>query len=232
MADIKIQAPAGEIDAVIEVPSGTGPWPGVVVAQDAMGIGDDLRRILRRIADQGYIAIAPNLYSRGGPALCIRRVYSDLLAHRGKAVDDLLAARQYLIDKDDCTGSLAVVGFCLGGGFALVLASKGFDASAPFYPSIPRSHYDEVLNGACPIVANMGKKDPVTRDEGRLLRKTLEEKGIEHDLKTYDAGHSFANELPLQPLLRITGFAYDEASAEDAWRRVFAFFEAHVGANA
>ncbi|KAA0021925.1 dienelactone hydrolase family protein [Antrihabitans cavernicola] len=231
MTDIKLQTPNGEIDAVVEVPTGEGPWPGVVVVQDALGLGDDLRNILRRVAANDYIAIAPNLYSRGGMALCVKRVFSEMRAHRGRSVDDLLAGRKYLIDRDDCTGSLGVVGFCMGGGFALVLASKGFDASAPFYPSIPISHYDEVLGGACPIVASMGAKDVVTRDEGRALRKKLEDNGIEHDLKTYDAGHSFANDLPMQPLLRITGFGYDKDATEDAWRRVFAFFDAHVVAK-
>ncbi|MDQ2636148.1 MAG: dienelactone hydrolase family protein, partial [Actinomycetota bacterium] len=57
----------------------------------------------------------------------------------------------------------------------------------------------------------------------------VEDKNIPADIQVYaDAGHSFANKLPGQPLLRITGFGYDEAAADDAWRRVFAFFAEHL----
>jgi carboxymethylenebutenolidase len=59
-----------------------------------------------------------------------------------------------------------------------------------------------------------------------------DEKGIAADIKVYpDAGHSFANKLPGQPLLRIAGFGYSDAATEDAYRRVFAFFEDHLTAS-
>ncbi|MDT5344400.1 MAG: carboxymethylenebutenolidase [Mycobacterium sp.] len=57
----------------------------------------------------------------------------------------------------------------------------------------------------------------------------LDQNGIINDVKSYpQAGHSFANELPAQPLLRITGFGYNHAATEDAWARVFAFFGEHL----
>lgn len=63
------------------------------------------------------------------------------------------------------------------------------------------------------------------------LRKVVDDKGITADIKVYPgAGHSFANNLPRQSLLRITGFGYNEAATEDAWTRVFAFFDEHMRA--
>lgn len=230
VAVISVETPNGPLRAEIEIPAGEGPWPGVVVLHDALGLGDDHRAILKRIAAQGYLAIAPNLYSRGGVARCVKRVYSDLLAHRGEAFTDILAAREALLTREDCNGKVAVAGFCMGGGFALVASPMGFEAAAPFYPSLLPSHYDAALDGACPIVASHGARDPMFgRSAARKLEETLTRKGIEHDVKVYEgAGHSFANRLEPQMLVRIAGFGYNEAATEDAWNRVFAFFAEHL----
>lgn len=229
MTDMVVDTPNGPIDAVVEVPmTGTGPWPGVVVVHDMVTFGSDIKKIARRIADNGYIAIAPNLYSRGGVIRCVRQVMTDLYRHKGRAIDDLLAARDVLAAREDCTGAIGIAGFCMGGGFALVMASQGFDASAPFYPSLAQS-YSSVLEGACPVVASMGKRDPINPGRGPKLEKVLERQGIPHDVKVYDGvGHSFANRYPGAPLLRIVGFGYDDEATEDAWRRVFNFFGTHL----
>jgi carboxymethylenebutenolidase len=85
VATITIDAPEGPIDALLGVPEGDGPWPGVVVIHDAIGYGPDTESISRRVAEAGYIAITPNLYSRGGRARCITRVFRELLTKRGRA---------------------------------------------------------------------------------------------------------------------------------------------------
>jgi carboxymethylenebutenolidase len=79
------------------------------------------------------------------------------------------------------------------------------------------------------IVASFGRRDPLGVGAPARLRKVVDEKGIAADVKVYpDAGHSFANKLPGQSLLRITGFGYNDAATEDAYRRVFAFFNEHL----
>jgi carboxymethylenebutenolidase len=229
VADIEVETAKDRIEARLELPTGDGPWPGVVVVHDMTAFNQDIKNITRKIADNGYIALAPNLYSRGGPVLCVRRVITDLFAHRGRAIDDIVAARETLAARADCTGSIGIVGFCMGGGFALVMASQGFDASAPFYPSLLQNYDNVVDDDACPIVASFGKRDPILQGRGPKLEKTLERKGIPHDVKVYDGvGHSFANQLPAQPLLRITGFGYGAEQSEDAWGRVFGFFDTHL----
>lgn len=101
-------------------------------------------------------------------------------------------------------------------------------AAAPFYPPVPPM-YDRIVDGGCPIVASYGRRDPVNPGNATRLRKTLERKGIEHDVKEYPGvGHSFANELPAQAVTRIVGFGYDADAAEDAFARIFRFFRAHL----
>lgn len=227
---ISVPTTSGPIPADLVVPEGAGPWPGVVVVHDAFGLSEDIRHNAKRFADNGFLAVAPDLYSRGG----VRCVTSTMLAvqrRRGPAVDDLLAARDLLINRSDCTGSVGIAGFCLGGGFALILASKGFDASAPFYPSVAPV-YGSLVEGACPVVASFGSRDPANVRSGPRLKKALDRRDIPNDVKTYQgAGHSFANELPAQPILRVAGFGYDADATEDAYRRVFAFFGEHLGGD-
>ncbi|MGH3562024.1 MAG: dienelactone hydrolase family protein, partial [Mycobacterium sp.] len=133
MATIQFDTPAGAIDALLSIPEGRGPWPGVVVIHDAIGYGPDNEAISDHIAAAGYLALTPNMYARGGRARCITRVMRELLTKRGRALDDILAAREHLLSMSECSGSVGIAGFCMGGGFALIMAPKGFAASAPFY---------------------------------------------------------------------------------------------------
>ena len=229
MATIEIETPDGNIDALLHVPEGDGPWPGVVVIHDAFGYTADNVSVAERIAAAGYVALVPNMYARGGMLRCVTRVIRELQSKEGRAIDDVLAARDHLKSLPECTGTVAIAGFCMGGQFALVLAPKGFAASAPFYGTpLPRP-LDEVLEGACPIVASYGRRDPIGKGAAAKLQSAVDRKGIAADIKEYpDVGHSFANQLPMQPLLRVTGFGYDDASTEDAWRRIFAFFGEHM----
>lgn len=229
MTTIEIDTPNGPIDALLSIPPGQGSWPGVVVVHDAFGYGRDMQSTNDRIAQAGYVAITPNMYARGGRMRCIARVMRELMTQRGRALDDILAARDHLQSSPDCTGQVGIAGFCMGGQFALLLSPKGFGASAPFYGAPLPRHLNDVLQGACPIVASFGERDPLGKGAPEQLRKVVAAKGITNDIKVYPGvGHAFANTLPAQPLLRVTGFGYDQAATEDAWSRVFAFFGEHL----
>jgi carboxymethylenebutenolidase len=229
MATIEIDTADGTIDGLLWLPEGEGPWPGVVVIHDAFGYSVDNKAVAARIAAAGYVALVPNLYARGGMARCITRVMRELLTKRGRALDDILSARDHLLALPECNGTVGIAGFCMGGQFALLMGPKGFAASAPFYGvPLPRP-LEEVLEGSCPIVASFGQRDPIGIGAGAKLQTVVDRKGITADIKTYPkVGHSFANKLPGQPLLRVARFGYDEAATEDAWRRIFAFFAEHM----
>ncbi|MBO0676261.1 dienelactone hydrolase family protein [Mycolicibacterium sp. S2-37] len=229
MRTVRIDTPDGRIDALLGLPEGGGPRPGVVVVHDAIGFSPDNEAIVARVAAAGYVALAPNLYSRGGRVRCMTRVFREATAGHGRAFDDLLAARDHLIALPECSGAVAIAGFCLGGQFALLMGAGNFGAAAPFYGTPLPKNLDDVLDASCPIVASFGRRDPLGRKAPEKLSALVEAKGVPADIKVYpQAGHSFANRLPAQPLLRVTGFGYDDAATDDAWRRVFAFFEQHL----
>jgi carboxymethylenebutenolidase len=233
MTTIQIDTPDGPIDGLLNLPQGQGPWPGVVVIHDAIGYGPDMKSTNERIAAAGYVALTPNMYSRGGRIRCITRVMRELMTQRGRALDDILAARDHLQALPECSGRIGIAGFCMGGQFALLMSPKGFGASAPFYGTPLPRHLSEALEGSCPIVASFGGRDPLGRGAPDRLREVTEAKQITTDIKVYPGvGHSFANALPGQPLIRVAGFGYDQAATEDAWSRVFAFFGEHLASGA
>jgi carboxymethylenebutenolidase len=224
----------GRLDAYLAVPDGDGPFPGVVVIHEAFGLTADTRAWTDRLAGEGYVAVAPDLFARGPAVICVLATMRSLLRGRGRAVEDVDAAREFLRDRSDATGKVGVVGFCMGGGFALVAAPRGFDAVAPNYGALPRN-LKESLRGACPVVASYGAKDPPLRDAAAKLEHVLTSLDVEHDVKEYPgAGHSFLNRHDgwTGVFDRIPGIGYDEPAAEDAWGRIMAFFGEHLAVEA
>lgn len=228
---VELDTPGGAMEALVTSPAtGAGPWPGVVIIHDVFGFSQDVKDISRRVADAGYLVLTPNLYSRGGGARCVTKVMRALFAQKGEAFDDIRTAKSYLEGLDGCAGPIGIAGFCMGGQFAIVMAAgEGFKASAPFYGVPAPRGLDDLLKGACPMVASFGSRDPMGAGSPGRLRKALEANNVVHDVKVYDGvGHSFANQLPAQPIQRIVGFGYDQAATDDAWGRVFAFFGEHL----
>lgn len=225
---------------VLGVPEGPGPWPGVVMVHEAFGLTPTMRRQVQRMADAGFLVLMPDLFVEGGPRKCLRSTFADILRGGGRAFVDVEVARQALLARTDCTGRIGVLGFCMGGGFALMAADgKGFDVASVNYGQLPR-HLDEVLAGACPIVASYGGRDLTLRKAPARLEAALSAAGVPHDVKQYPtAGHSFLNDsdedVPwlLRPLLkRVLGAGPDPATAADAWRRIDAFFTEHLAGPA
>ncbi len=237
MTDIEMASPHGPLPAYVARPASAGPWPGVVVIHDAGGMSKDTRRQADWLASEGFLAIAPDLFARGNVVRCMWTVFGNIRAGKGRYFDQVETARAHLLADPACSGRVGVIGFCMGGGFALALApGHGFDAASANYGTLP-AHAEEVLARACPIVGSYGAKDRSLRGATDRLNQLLDQLGIDHDVKEYpDAGHGFINDhrdegIPwyFAFMSRFVGGAeYHEASAEDARRRISAFLGRHL----
>ncbi len=219
--------------AYVATPDGPGPWPGVVVVHEIFGIDDVIRRQADRLAATGYLTILPDLFSAGGARRCLRATVRALHSGQGRAFADLEAARQWLVGHESCTGRTGVIGFCMGGGFALLTAGRGFDVSSVNYGQVPQE-LDPVLEGACPVVGSYGGKDFGLRGAAGRLEDGLARAGVPHDVKEYPgAGHAFLSDAmsgprPLRPVMKVLGMGPEPSAAADAWGRIEAFFAAHL----
>jgi carboxymethylenebutenolidase len=224
--------PDRQLKGYVSIPTGEGPWPGVVVVMDAFGLSVDIKQQADRLAAAGYVAFAPDLYSGRGPK-CVIATLQASRSGQGEAYENIEAAREWLVARTDCTGQTGIIGFCMGGGFALLSAPRfDFSAASVNYGEVPDDAVQR-LAGACPIVASYGARDRGLRGRAAKLESALDTLGIEHDVKEYaDAGHSFMNRFnvgpTLSPVLHFVGLDYNHPAAEDSWRRILTFFGAHL----
>jgi len=238
MTDVLIPTQRGDMPGYLAVPPGSGPWPGVVVVFDIGGMSQDLRNQTDWLASEGYVALLPDLYWGRSWVRCIRSIMRDAIARKGPTFDDLDASREYLERVDGCSGKTGVIGFCMGGGFALLLApGHGFSASSVNYGGVPKDA-ERVLAAACPVVASYGARDRSQRNAAARLDRALTAIDVAHDVKEYPlAGHGFLNDhygagdkVPV--LFKVMGTyaanGYHEQSARDARQRILAFFDEHL----
>jgi carboxymethylenebutenolidase len=211
------------------------PRPGVIVIHEIFGLNDDIRQITARVASLGYVALAPDLYDKGSMRLiCIARTMMALRRGDGDAFADLDAARAFLQKQPGVDASrIGVIGFCMGGGFALLYAVRSpLNVAAVFYGDVPKTA--DKVRGVCPVLGGYGGQDRVFAPQGERLKKLLGELKIANDVKIYpDAGHSFmSNNTGVMATIGAWGpmkAGYNRDAAEDSWKRIEAFFASHLG---
>ncbi len=198
------------LDAYLVRPDGPGPFPGVVVIHEAYGLNDNIRSIARRFADEGYVALAVDLFSAGNRVVCMIRSMYGIMFHslENGTVADLTASLDFLRQQTVVDPArVGAIGFCMGGSYALQLAcvDKELRAASVFYGQNPRPL--EAVARACPIVGNYPERD-FTAAAGRKLDEVLDQYQIPHDIKVYPgARHSFFNDQ---------GRAYHAEAAADS----------------
>ena len=200
---------------------------------EAFGLNQLIRGHADRLARAGYLTLAVDLFSDGGARRCLVSTMRSIISGSGRAFTDLATARAWLAASPQSTGKTGVIGFCMGGGFALLVARDGFDAASVNYGRLP-SDLEGALRGACPIVANFGAKDTTLKGAARRLESALDNLGIENSVKEFPtAGHAFLNETDLgpaalRPLMRVMGIGPDPEASPEAWQRIEDHFARHL----
>jgi carboxymethylenebutenolidase len=214
-----------------------GGWPGVIVVFEAYGMTPEMLAVGDRFAGRGWAAYVPDLFSTGWRWGCLARAVREVSAGRpGPVTASLAAASRDFAGRGEVDAErLAVIGFCMGGGLALLLGSVrdlGLRAVAANYGMTPSV---QSLRTSPPVVASFGGRDGIMRGQPERLQARLTACGVPFDIKTYpDVGHAFLTDghHPLASTLiwpMHAGFVAD--AAHDAWERIDAWLELHTSSS-
>jgi carboxymethylenebutenolidase len=217
-----VKFPSGKdtIDGFLAVPEKPGRYPAVIVIHEWWGLNDWVKEQTQKIADQGYVALAVDLY-RGKTATDPNEAHELMRGlPQDRAVRDMQAAYDYLNARKDVNGRIASVGWCMGGGYSLQLAihQPHLAACVVNYGALPTDPND-LQQIAAPILGNFGAQDHgITPADVKAFQKSMTGIGRYVDIKIYDdAGHAFENPN------NQTGYRPEDAA--DAWARTVAFLK-------
>ena len=209
-------------------PKSEGPFPGIVVLQEWWGLDGHIQQVTERFAQEGFVALAPDLY-RGQVATEPDEAQKLALElNRHHALKDVQGAVDYLVDHSQVKpNKVGVIGFCMGGGIAAMMSSQGqhLGAVAVFYggrgnPKDPELS-EAIKATAVPFLGIYGEKDEsVPLDYVRWLDSKLGEFNKPHQIVIYPgAPHAFFND---------TREAYRPEAAADAWQKTLTWFNQYL----
>jgi carboxymethylenebutenolidase len=210
------------MESYIALPEGKGPFPGLLIIHEIFGLTENIRDITRRFAEEGYFALAVDLFSNRNRTLCMMQTFYGLMFRPldNPMLTDLQASMSFLRQQPEVdTTRTGTVGFCMGGSYALELAvtEKGMKAASIFYGMNPKPL--EAVARSCPIIGSYPDKD-FTAQAGRALDAALNRYEIAHDIKIYEGTqHSFFND---------TRPSFNPEGSKDAWDRMLAFFNEYL----
>lgn len=213
--------------AFVAAPVANGKRPAIIVIQEWWGLTDHIKDVARRFAAEGYVAIAPDLYTRLGHALTTDPAEAGKLMNTLKQEDglkDLNATVTYIrsVPEVDRT-KIGVIGFCMGGSYALLLpcVNAEIKAAVPFYGQVPNP--DTPLQKlSAPVLYFYGEDDGwITKADVQRLAAAFKKHGKVGEIKTYPgAPHAFFRDSDPS--------VYRPEAAKDAWERTKAFFKKHL----
>jgi carboxymethylenebutenolidase len=210
----------GSVDGALALPAGAGKAPTVVVVQEYWGLNDQIQGIADRLADEGFVALVPDLYH--GKLAKDQAEATHLMSSLDwkRAMEDLAGAVGYLREHPRGNGKVAVVGFCMGGALSFAAAVNLPDLAAvvPFYGVPGDLDWTKVT---APVLAHFSKTDRWAKPEiARKIQAVIEENDGSMELHVYDAEHAFMNEKRPE--------VYNAEAASQAWHRTIHFLREHT----
>ncbi len=208
------------ISGYLAKPTGSGPWPGLIVIQEWWGLDAQTKSIADRFAAAGYLSFAPDLYHGELAKLGDNQAAMALNQKYGPGAGaDLQKVYDALKASPDCSGKIGTAGFCFGGRMALVLGiSRPLDALCSFYGGGMQQVFDQ-LGGRLksPVLGLYGDQDQsIPAGTIEEFDKLLDKIGVEHEVVVYpNAGHAFMRDSDPN--------TYRPEAAKDAWQRATKF---------
>jgi carboxymethylenebutenolidase len=229
-SEIVIPTADGDIPAVLCVPD-SGHGPGVVLIQEIFGVNTYIREVAERLAGEGYVALAPQMYWRIQTDFVVEATGPDHLPVAfevaGKhdpadGVNDVGAALAHLAERSEVDGPVGVMGFCFGGSMTyLAAAAHEPTCAVSYYGSMIGTNLDKASSISCPILFHFGGDDPFLPMGDVEGLRTATEGMANVEINVEDgAGHAFDNN-------RNSMFSNPEAAAA-AWARTSAFLAEHL----
>ncbi len=218
----------GPVRAYMAKPTGAaGPLPGVLVIHENRGLNQHIEDVARRAALAGYLALAPDGLTYAGGAPVDQEAARDLFreSDRARITDDVIAGVPYLAAREDCTGQVAAVGFCYGGGAALLCAAReaATVGAVCFYGSPLGA--EDVGRVNVPLMIHYAGNDARISATIPEFRTLLDENAIAYSLNMYPGtSHGFHNDS--------SEARYDAKAATLAWQRSLGFFVNAFSQNA
>jgi len=204
-------------------PTGAGPFPAVLVIHENRGLNPYIEDVARRVATEGFLALAPDgLFPVGGyPGNDDdgRTLQANL--DQGKLRTDMVNSARYLQSQARSNGKLGVTGFCWGGSttnFLAVTLGADLKAAVPFYGAAPETAAVSAIKAA--LLIQYAENDPNIDAMWPAFEAALKANGVRYEMYTYPGTqHGFHNNSTPR---------YQEAAAKLAWERTIAFFKKHV----
>ena len=188
------------------------------------GLNGHIRSLLDRLAAEGFIALAPDLY-KGFVATNDKEAHAKMTELKwSEALDEVRGAVAFLKAHGRSNGRVGVTGFCMGGAGTLAAACKvrGLSAAVAYYGLPPAQYMDWEHDETPPLQCHFSNTDGWAKPAAaQAIGETLKRRGRHFELFTYDAEHAFMNDTRPE--------VYDAAAAAAAWARMTSFFHAHLG---
>ncbi len=229
-AHVTVATPEGHMPAVLCKPARSGCFPAILLLMKAFGLTSHIYDVAARIAKEGYVVLAPDLYYRepsdhtfGYDQVAAAMALMGQLDFGPPVEADLSAAIAYLQSRLD-TDRIGVTGFCLGGGLSFLTAcrfSAEIAAAAPFYGMVLDEWIDAVQDIAVPMLLFFGGQDPfIEGDRVQQIEARFQQLGKDYTVQVYpDANHGFfCHERE----------SYHPAAAQHAWQTLMDFFGRHL----
>jgi carboxymethylenebutenolidase len=227
---VSVATADGSMTAHQAEPTAAGRYPAVIVVMEAFGLNDHIKKVAERIAAEGFVAIAPDMYYRQRDAVVgydklDRAIQLMSGLEDGAILADISSVLGYL-EKNPAVRAdrIGITGFCMGGRISFLSAcnlSAKIKAAAPFYGGGIGGLLDQAKGIACPVLAFFGDQDAfIPNDEVDRVRSTLKNLGKDAEVVVYPgAQHGFfCDERD----------SYNAAAASDAWEKLGKFFSAHL----